>query len=90
MGPSNKNGIFVFGSKVEQGLCGTLDYFNSKVNPRDNLISTGKENTVSELCSSSDGRQGELGDLLQGEGDSGERQNNKVDKVRSDESVGLV
>ena len=90
VGPSNKNGIFVFGSKVEQGPCGTLDYFNSKVNPRDNLISTSKENTVSELCSSSDGRQGELGDLLQGEGDSGERRNNKVDKVRSDESVWLV
>ena len=88
--PSNKNGIFVFGSKVEQGPCGTLDYFNSKVNLRDNLISTGKENTVSELCSSSDGKQGELGDLLQGEGDSGERRNNKVDKVRSDGSVGLV
>ena len=90
MGLSNKSGIFVFGSNAEQGPCGTSDYFNSKVNPRDNLISTGKENTGSELYSSSDGRQGELGDLLQGEGDSGERRNNAVDKARPDGSVGLV
>ena len=90
MGPSNKSGILVFGSKVEQGLCGSLDYFNSKVNPKDNLISTGKENIVSEHYSSSDGRQGELGDLLQGEGDFGERRNNTVDKARSNGSVGLV
>ena len=90
VGPSNKSGILVFGSKVEQGLCGSLDYFNSKVNPKDNLISTGKENIVSEHYSSSDGRQGELGDLLQGEGDFGERRNNTVDKARSNGSVGLV
>ena len=72
VGPSNKSGIFVFGSNAEQGPCGTLDYFYSKANPRDNLTSTSKENTDFELRNSSDVRQGELGDLLQGEGDSGE------------------
>ena len=90
VGPSNKSGIFVFGSNAEQSPCGTSDYFYSKANPRDNLTSTGKENTNSELRNSSDVRQGELGDLLQGEGDSGERQKNTVDKARPDGSVGLV
>ena len=90
VGPSNKSGIFVFGSNAEQGPCGTSNYFNSKVNPRDNLTSMGKENTGSEHCNSSDGRQGELGDLLQGEGDSDERRNNTVDKARPNGSVGLV
>ena len=69
VGLSNKSGIFVFRSETEQGPCGFSGSFNSKVNPKDNLISTGKENIVSKHSSSYDGRQGELGDFLQGKGD---------------------
>ena len=67
VGPRNKSGLFVFGFETEQGpFC-----FSSSFNPKDKLISMGKESSVSEHSSSNDGKQREVGDLLQGKGDSG-------------------
>ena len=71
VGPSSKNGIFVFGSDAKQGPLCFSGSFNPKVTPKDDIIPTGKVNTVSEHSNSCDGRQGELGDFLQGKGYSG-------------------
>ena len=64
MGLSNKSGIFVFGSETKQGPFCFSSSFNLKVNPKDKLIPTGKENTISKHSSSCDGRQGEVGDFF--------------------------
>ena len=90
VGPSNKGGLFVFGSKAQQGPFCLSSSFNPKVHPKEKLISTKKESSVSEHSSSNDGSQREVGDLLQRKSDSGGRRNNTLDKARSNRSVGLV
>ena len=90
VGPSSKNGIFVFGSDIEQGLFCFSGSLNPKVTHKESSIPTGKENTVSEHYSSGDGRQGEVGDFLQGKDHSDERLNHSVDKTRPNKGVGLV
>ena len=90
VGPSSKNGIFVFGSDTEQGPFCFSGSLNPIVTHKDNIIPTGKENTGSEHSSSCDGRQGELGDFLQGKGYFGGRLNHSVDKTRPNRGVGLV
>ena len=90
VGQSSKNGMFVFGSDLKQGPFCFSGSLNPKVTHKENIIPTGKENTVSEHYSCGDGRQGEVGDFLQGKDHSGERLNHSVDKTRPNRGVGLV
>ena len=90
VGPSNKGGLFVFGSETKQGPFCLSSSFNPKVHPKEKPISTEKESFISEHSSRNNGSQREVGDLLQRKSYSGGRRDNTLDKARSNRSVGLV
>ena len=90
VGQSKNSGVFVFGSEAELGLFCFSSSFNTKTNPKDKLIYTGKESSVSKFSSSSDGRQREMGDFLQGKGDSNGGRDNLLDKARPNRGMGLA
>ena len=90
VGQSSKSGLFVFGSNLEQGPFCFSGSLNPKVTHLESSSPTGKENTATEQYSSSDARQGEVGDSLQRKDHTGERLNHSVDKARPNRGVGLV
>nr|POF23677.1 uncharacterized protein CFP56_77213 [Quercus suber] len=90
VGPSSNSGCFVFGAEAVQSPFRLSGSSGPKDNSKEALNITGKESRVTEDSNCCDGRQGELGDFLQRKGDSGEQRDNKVDKARSNGSVGLV
>ena len=79
VGQSKNNGVFVFGSASELGPYCFSSPFINKDNPKDIEVSS-----ASELSGSSDGRQREMGDFVQGKGDSSGGGDNSLDKARSD------
>ena len=85
VGQSKNNGVFVFGSASELGPYCFSSPFINKDNPKDIEVSS-----ASELSGSSDGIQREMGDFLQGKGDSSGGGDNSLDKARSNRGMGLV
>ncbi|XP_065624743.1 uncharacterized protein LOC136065460 [Quercus suber] len=84
VGPSNKSGCFVFGSEVVRGPLGLSGTSSPIGNTKEALITPGKESNASVHSISCDGRQGETGEFIQGNNDSGEQQ------ARFNRGVGLV
>nr|POF19021.1 hypothetical protein CFP56_26451 [Quercus suber] len=84
VGPSNKSGCFVFGSEVVRGPLGLSGTSSPIGNTKEALITPGKESIASVHSISCDGRQGETGEFIQGNFDSGEQQ------ARFNRGVGLV
>nr|POE56127.1 hypothetical protein CFP56_63273 [Quercus suber] len=90
VGPSKKDGPFVFGSDALHGPFRFSSTVSPLTNPKDKLTSTETENNIAVLSSSCDGRKGEVGNLLQGEDYSGEQRDYSLDKTRPNRDLGLV
>nr|POF04931.1 hypothetical protein CFP56_45072 [Quercus suber] len=90
VGPSKKDGPFVFGSDALHSPFRFSSTVNPFTNPKDKLTSTETENNIVVLSSSCDGRKGEVGNLLQGEDYSGEQRDYSSDKTRPNRNLGLV
>nr|POE77266.1 uncharacterized protein CFP56_29768 [Quercus suber] len=89
-GPSRKDGPFVFGSKAVHGPFRFSSTRNTLANPKEKLISTEKESSIPVRTRSGDGREGEVGNFLQGEGHSSEQRDHLLDKTRPNRDLGLV